>query len=436
MTTPAATQPSVSIQKEIKFGPIPAGFYFVCLGIVLLSSYLKVLPGGWLGAFTFCTLVGYLLEKIGDNVPIVKDYLGGGAIVMIFGGALMVYWKVFPEQTLGLVNDFVTKMDYLGWVVGGLICGSILSMDRKLLIRAGALYFVPLLAGVAVSFALVGVIGAVIGYGWRQAIMFVALPIMGGGTAAGAVPTSQIYGTIMHKDPKFYLSMLMPAVALGNALAIVSAGLLDKVGKLWPETTGNGVLMRNFEVEKKKEPIPDYEAMGVGFLITGVFYAVGRIISLLVPAIHYYAWTIITVGVVKALGLFPERYNSAVQQWYNFMVKISIPAVLIGIGAAYTDLGVVIAALNWQYLLLCVATVLGAIIGTWVVGKWVGFYPIESAITAGLCMANMGGSGDVATLGAAHRMELMPFAQISSRIGGAIILVIASILASTIGQAL
>ena len=67
-------------------------------------------------------------------------------------------------------------------------------------------------------------------------------------------------------------------------------------------------------------------------------------------------------------------------------------------------------------------------VGSAVVGKLVGFYPIEAAITGGLCMANMGGTGDVAVLTAAKRMELMPFAQISSRLGAAFIIFLATVL--------
>jgi Na+/citrate or Na+/malate symporter len=78
--------------------------------------------------------------------------------------------------------------------------------------------------------------------------------------------------------------------------------------------------------------------------------------------------------------------------------------------------------------LLVGVTIIGAIFGSGLVGRLVGFYPIESSITAGLCMANMGGTGDVAVLSAAERMDLMPFAQISSRIGGAFMLILASVM--------
>jgi Na+/citrate or Na+/malate symporter len=109
------------------------------------------------------------------------------------------------------------------------------------------------------------------------------------------------------------------------------------------------------------------------------------------------------------------------------MVNLT-PALLAGIGIAYTDLDAVIGAFSADYLLLVSVTVIGAALGAGLTGRLVGFYPIESAITAGLCMSNMGGTGDVAVLSAAKRMELMPFAQISSRLGGAFIILLATAL--------
>ena len=47
-------------------------------------------------------------------------------------------------------------------------------------------------------------------------------------------------------------------------------------------------------------------------------------------------------------------------------------------------------------------------------------YPVESAIVTG-CHSGLGGTGDVAILSASNRMELMPFAQISTRLGGAMV---------------
>jgi Na+/citrate or Na+/malate symporter len=66
-----------------------------------------------------------------------------------------------------------------------------------------------------------------------------------------------------------------------------------------------------------------------------------------------------------------------------------------------------------------------------VVGRFLNMYPIESAII-NACHSGQGGTGDVAILTAANRMQLMPFAQIATRIGGAITVTIVLIVLSRI----
>ena len=61
-----------------------------------------------------------------------------------------------------------------------------------------------------------------------------------------------------------------------------------------------------------------------------------------------------------------------------------------------------------------------------------GMYPIESAIV-NACHSGQGGTGDIAILTAANRMQLMPFAQIATRIGGAITVTLTLILLARLG---
>ena len=122
---------------------------------------------------------------------------------------------------------------------------------------------------------------------------------------------------------------------------------------------------------------------------------------------------------------FYVRKAAHMTEYCLLAIAISFPLMItVGIGTNLTDYAKVFT--NPAYIVIIMATVIGAMIGTFIVGKLFHFYPVEGMLTAGLCMANGGGAGDVQCLGAAHRMELMSYAQISSRIGGAIMLVIAS----------
>ena len=79
----------------------------------------------------------------------------------------------------------------------------------------------------------------------------------------------------------------------------------------------------------------------------------------------------------------------------------------------------VMQALHPANLVIITVVVLTLTMTGFFVGRWLGLFPIEAALV-NACHTGSGGTGDVAILTAAERLELMPFAQIATRIGGAV----------------
>jgi Na+/citrate or Na+/malate symporter len=424
-----------SAVKEFKIMGMSLPYFIVLAIIVIGSSYMGYLPGGMAGIIPYMMIMGAVLRIIGDNIPIVKDYLGGGSMVVLFGSSALVYFGLIPEKIVTQASDFLMGGGFINLALAALIIGSIFGMSRKLLSRAIVLYLPCIFGGLIVALLLVGAVGAVIGYGFKDAILYIGIPIMGGGTSAGAVPLSQMYAGILERDAGEMLSIMTPAVGLGNAVAIIAGGLLNKIGKTKPSLSGNGNLVKSKDVSlavdkaKADKPVDDLSKFGIGIAVSILFLIVGTFIQkLLFPQIHAYAWMVIVGVLVKISGIIPEDIEESAHLWYMFVVKNFTQLLLVVLGLALIDIGAVFAAISIQYLILVIVTIFGAVIGSGLVGQLVGFYFVESSITAGLCMANMGGSGDIATLGAADRMELMPFAAVSSRLGGSIVLIIAGFL--------
>lgn len=429
------TTATLNEKQGYKIMGISLPLFALLTAVILAATYMEVLPKGMIGAFALMMVLGAILNEIGCRLPIVKDYLGGGALVIIFGSAALVTYNVLPESASTIMANFMRGEGFLDFYIAALITGSILGMNRNLLVKASVRYLPAIIGGVVVALGLVGLVGALIGYGAKEAVLYIGVPIMGGGMGAGAVPLANIFGGSLGVEPADMLSVMVPAVALGNAFAIIVAGLLNRIGKVKQQLTGNGELLRTKEdqsknhVEDKEEKIElNYQMMGKGLLLAVSFFVFGLIVEKFIPQVHAYAWMIITVALVKIAGLLPREYEVGAFQWFQFIMSNLTGVLLVGIGVAFTNLQQVIDAFSLQYILLVAVTIIGAVVGSGYIGKFVGFYPIESAITAGLCMANMGGTGDVAVLSASDRMKLMPFAQISSRIGGAFMLILASTL--------
>ena len=458
----------MSEQKGIKLFNLPVPVFLFISAIVLIAAYIGVLPEGMGGCFVFMIVVGTVLDFIGNKTPIINSYFGGGAIVVIFGVALLHYFHLLPEivtdangnataymnlwkefDLVGNIGKFFKPTGaFLDWYIAALITGSILGMNRNLLMKAAARYFPAIFGGLLVAFALCSGIAAIMGYGAVKALLLIALPIMGGGMGAGASPLSKIFDAAGTMSAAEALSIMTPAVAIGNAISIVLGGLMVKLlkGPFW---NGEGQLMQSTTVDPKELEIsPEMQKkrdhitltnLGIGLLVSGTFFAWGFICSNvwkeLIPkvTVHAYAFMIITVAIFKIGNFVPEWIEVACYQWFQFIMRNLTNVLLMGIGLCYLDIGQVVSSFSITYLVLCGVTVLGAFFGAALVGRLVGFYPVEAGITAGLCMSNMGGTGDVAVLSAADRMELMPFAQISSRLGGAIILLLGSLMLSTLG---
>ncbi len=181
--------------------------------------------------------------------------------------------------------------------------------------------------------------------------------------------------------------------------------------------------------EKKAAPAAlDLINMGAGLLIAMAFFTLGSLISHVFPGVHAYAFMIILVVLCKVFGLVPAHYSECAVQWSQFVTKNLTNALLAGIGIAMLNLKTLAAALSPVYLLICLSIVLTVALCAGLLGKLVGFFPVESAITAGLCTNSMGGTGNIAVLSAADRMTLIPFAQMATRLGGAMVLIVSGFL--------
>ena len=428
--------------KETKMLGFSMPFFLIMVVVFMAIALTGSTMASFVGALGFCLIVGTLIGWVGDRIPIWKDWLGGGMLLASIGTSALVMFNLIPAETADILSNFNNTMGFLDLYILTLITGAILSIDRKLLIRAFAGFIPAILGGVVMSALLTAIAAILTGQDVLEAQLNVMLPIMGGGNGAGCIPMSSMWGEVTGNDPQEWYAPAFAIMSLGNLVSVFCAALLDRIGKKYPSLTGNGVMMKgNVDVKGAEDPKdvkigPAEYASGFALALflycLADFYAskisiINNVLNLGF-SIHKFAFMVIFAAIANGLGLIPIEIRAGARGMQQFFAKYMSFPLMVAIGAG-TNLADYLEAFTIPNMVMIIACVLGAMLGAVLIGTPLfKFYPVEIAITAGLDMAGGGGSGDVQILGAAHRMELMSFAQISSRIGGAIMLIIASVL--------
>lgn len=413
-----------------KIGAVPLPLFIVLALIVYLASITGTLPKDMVGGFATVLVLGILLGHLGMTIPILKD-IGGPAILSIFVPSIMVYYHLLNADLIKCITALMKDANFLYLYISALVSGSILGMNRVVLIQGFLRMFVPLVVGTLAAVCVGMLAGLMFGYDLHRSFFYVIIPIFAGGVGEGILPLSIGYSGILNAPQDTFIPQLIPAAMLGNVVAIICGGLLKKLGERRPEFSGQGLLVKTGDdaaliaAMNTERPV-EFPLMGAGMLIACCFFLFGSLLSLVV-GIPGAVLMILSAAIVKFLKLMPERMELGTYQYYRFIAANLTWPLLAGIGVVLTPWDAVVAAISPAYIGICVSTVLAIVTAGFFVGKLLNMYPVEAALVTA-CHSGLGGTGDVAILSAASRMELMPFAQISTRLGGASTVIIAVVL--------
>ena len=409
----------------------------VAIILCAIPMYFGFATGTLLGILASCIALAVVFNEIGERVPIWNTYIGGGLLATFFGVAIMKQFNLIPVDGIDKGIPSIGT-NFLEVFIVLLIVGSVLALERDILLRSFAGYVPTILGGLFVAMLFGIVCGAIFGIKPADTIIKYTLPIMGGGNGAGAVPLSQIYEQITGDSAANYSSFAIIVLTIANLFCIIASAGLNALGQKIPALTGDkktlirkgGTITR----DDTKVKVTTDDLMGA-VLLACACYSFGLLMSkrilpkILGAPIHQYAYMIVFVVILAASGLIPASVRAGAKRLQAFMSGGMAIVIMVGMGADFS-IGELFRAVAPQNIIMALIIVIGAIIGSGLVGYLVGFYPIDAAITAGLCMANRGGSGDLACLGAADRMELMAYSQLSSRLGGGIVLIVGSFIFS------
>jgi len=406
-------------RTHIGIVPLPA----YVLIVVLIFGFVSIgkVPSDLTMSIGILSIGGFIFMELGKRFRIL-GLMGGAAIMAFVVPSAAVFYGWIPTSVAQSVTTFSKQSNFLYLYISAIVVGSIMSMDRQVLLAGFLKIFIPVTAGSIVASIVGTIVGVSMGLPLTHTLFFIVAPIMAGGLGEGAIPLSLGYSFILNQPQDVLFAQIIPVVMLGSFTAVLLCGLLNMLGKCLPHLTGEGRLQSEKDNEKS-HPVESSETAD----ITEIAAAGVTIVSLYLFGVFIQNLTdfpapicmLFLVVAAKIGRLFDPSIENGSRHVYKFFSTIVTWPLLFAMGVAFTPWREFVAVFTLPTVVTVFATVFSLIATGFFTARLVNMYPIDTAIVTG-CHSGQGGTGDIAILTAANRMTLMPFAQIATRIGGAV----------------
>ncbi|MTJ84220.1 MAG: 2-hydroxycarboxylate transporter family protein [Telmatospirillum sp.] len=417
---------------DFKIGIVPVPVYVLL--VALVAAFLKLgngkLSSDILVSIAVLAIGGFTCAEIGKRLPVIRN-LGAAAIFATFLPSYLAYAHLLPDPVIASTKEFFKTSNFLYLYISCIIVGSVLGMDRQSLVKGIVKIFIPMVSGVVVAAAAGTLVGTILGLGTYHTFFYIIVPMMGGGVGEGVIPISIGYALITGGDQGVILAEIMPMVMMGSLFCIVFAGLMNRLGQRRPDLTGNGRITPNGDddigdIRAAAKGAIDPAVIGAAGVTAVALYLLGVLGQKLFdfPAPVLMLFVAFMMKAVKAVSPSLQQGGQVVSKF--FATSVTYP-LLFSVGVSITPWEKLTSAFTLLNIIVIVCTVIVLVCTGFFVARKINMYPIDVAVVCS-CSAAQGGTGDVAILTAANRLQLLPFCSIATRLGGASMVTIALIL--------
>src|SRR5215472_1999731 len=206
-----------------KIGVVPIPVFVLLLALIAGFTLTGKMPSDLPMSIVLLAMGGFTCAEIGKRLPVLRN-IGAAAILATFIPSALAYYHLLPGPILASVTEYTKVSNFLYLFIAAIIVGSILGMDRRVLIQGFIKIFVPLGVGSIVGGAVGTAVGVAMGMSAYHTFFFVVVPIMAGGVGEGAIPLSIGYSALTGVPQGEVFAQVLPPVMLGSLTAILLSG--------------------------------------------------------------------------------------------------------------------------------------------------------------------------------------------------------------------